>query len=137
MARCSSYAALPEFSAPFGKPFTSTSGQTRLRGVGEFFGTHDSNVKYLESLLKVQVHLQDDTLTVDGPDDKVVLVERLVSDYLQLRSEGVRFSNGDLKSIIRMGWTARESARGVSRRRCRGSLLRRQTRAVSPAEVSR
>jgi phosphate starvation-inducible PhoH-like protein len=70
--------------------------------IGEFFGTHDSNVKYLESLLKVQVHLQDDTLTVDGPDDKVVLVERLVSDYLQLRSEGVRFSNGDLKSIIRI-----------------------------------
>jgi phosphate starvation-inducible PhoH-like protein len=70
--------------------------------IGEFFGTHDSNVKSLESLLKVQVHLQDDTLTVDGPDDKVVLVERLVSDYLQLRSEGVRFSNGDLKSIIRI-----------------------------------
>ncbi len=70
--------------------------------IGEFFGTHDSNVKYLESLLNVQVHLQDDTLTVDGPDDKVVLVERLVSDYLQLRSEGVRFSNGDLKSIIRI-----------------------------------
>ena len=70
--------------------------------IGEFFGTHDSNVKYLESLLKVQVHLQDDTLTVDGPDEKVVLVERLISDYLQLRSEGVRFSNGDLKSIIRI-----------------------------------
>jgi phosphate starvation-inducible PhoH-like protein len=70
--------------------------------IGEFFGTHDSNVKYLESLLKVQLHLQDDTLTVDGPDEKVVLVERLVSDYLQLRSEGVRFSNGDLKSIIRI-----------------------------------
>jgi phosphate starvation-inducible PhoH-like protein len=70
--------------------------------IGEFFGTHDSNVKSLESLLKVQVHLQDDTLTVDGPEDKVVLVERLVSDYQQLRSEGVRFSNGDLKSIIRI-----------------------------------
>jgi phosphate starvation-inducible protein PhoH and related proteins len=70
--------------------------------IGEFFGTHDSNVKYLESLLNVQIHLQDDTITVDGPEEKVVLVERLVSDYLQLRSEGVRFSNGDLKSIIRI-----------------------------------
>ena len=29
-------------------------------------------------------------------------MERLLSDYLQLRSEGVRFSNGDLKSIIRI-----------------------------------
>ncbi len=75
----------------------------RVEGnIGELFGTHDANVKYIESLLNVQVHLQDDTLTIDGPPDKVGLVERLISDYLQLRSEGVRFSNGDLKSIIRI-----------------------------------
>ena len=55
--------------------------------IGEFFGTHDANVKYLESLLKVQVHLQDDTFTIDGPGDKVDVVERLLSDYLQLRDE--------------------------------------------------
>jgi len=30
----SSYAALPEFSAPFGKPFTSAGGANRIRGVG-------------------------------------------------------------------------------------------------------
>ena len=30
----SSYAALPELSAPSGKPFTSSSGPSRLRGVG-------------------------------------------------------------------------------------------------------
>jgi hypothetical protein len=34
LAAPASYAALPEFSAPFGKPFTSASGPTRLRGVG-------------------------------------------------------------------------------------------------------
>jgi phosphate starvation-inducible PhoH-like protein len=83
-------------------------------GIAEFFGTHDGNVKYLESLLNVQVHLQDDTLTVDGPDEKVALVERLISDYLQLRSEGVRFSNGDLKSIIRIiSEDESQSLRGV------------------------
>ena len=83
-------------------------------GIAEFFGTHDGNVKYLESLLNVQVHLQDDTLTVDGPDEKVALVDRLVSDYLQLRSEGVRFSNGDLKSIIRIiSEDESQSLRGV------------------------
>jgi phosphate starvation-inducible PhoH-like protein len=83
-------------------------------GVAEFFGTHDGNVKYLESLLNVRVHLQDDTLTVDGPDEKVDLVERLISDYLQLRSEGVRFSNGDIKSIIRIiSEDESQSLRGV------------------------
>lgn len=83
-------------------------------GIAEFFGTHDGNVKYLESLLNVQVHLQDETLTIDGPDEKVALVDRLISDYLQLRSEGVRFSNGDLKSIIRIiSEDESQSLRGV------------------------
>jgi len=83
-------------------------------GIAEFFGTHDANVKYLESLLNVQVHLQDDTLTLEGPDEKVALVDRLVSDYVQLRSEGVRFSNGDLKSIIRIiSEDESQSLRGV------------------------
>ena len=83
-------------------------------GMAEFFGTHDGNVKSLESLLNVQVHLQDDTLTIDGPDEKVALVDRLVSDYLQLRSEGVRFSNGDMKSIIHIiSEDESQSLRGV------------------------
>jgi phosphate starvation-inducible PhoH-like protein len=72
-------------------------------GVAEFFGTHDGNIKYLESLLKVQVHIDgENNLTIDGDDHDVGLVERLVEDYAQLRSEGVKFANGDLKSIIRI-----------------------------------
>lgn len=86
-------------------------------GIAEFFGTHDGNVKYLESILNVQVQLHDDTLTIDGPDEKVALVDRLISDYLQLRSEGVRFSNGDLKSIIRIiSEDESQSLRGVMAR---------------------
>src|SRR5438094_4841225 len=70
-------------------------------GVAEFLGTHDGNIKYLESLLKVQVHIDgENNLTIDGADDQVQLVERLVEDYAQLRTEGVKFGNGDLKSII-------------------------------------
>ena len=86
-------------------------------GLAEFFGTHDGNVKYLESILNVQIQLHDDTLTIDGPDQKVALVDRLISDYLQLRSEGVRFSNGDLKSIIRIiSEDESQSLRGVMAR---------------------
>src|SRR5579884_3756785 len=84
-------------------------------GVAEFFGTHDGNIKYLESLLKVQVHIDgENNLTVDGEDDHVQLVERLVEDYAQLRAEGVKFSNGDLKSIIRIiSEDTSQSLRGV------------------------
>ena len=36
-------------------------------GIAEFFGTHDGNIKYLESLLKVQVHIDgENNLTIDG-----------------------------------------------------------------------
>ena len=84
-------------------------------GVAEFFGTHDGNIKYLESLLKVQVHIDGESnLTIDGEDSNVELVERLVQDYAQLRSEGVKFANGDLKSIIRIiSEDASQSLRGV------------------------
>src|SRR5437868_7400899 len=84
-------------------------------GVAEFFGTHDGNIKYLESLLKVQVHIDgENNLTVDGDDHNVQLVERLVEDYAQLRSEGVKFANGDLKSIIRIiSEDTSQSLRGV------------------------
>ena len=84
-------------------------------GVAEFFGTRDGNIKYLESLLKVQVHIDgENNLTVDGEDFNVELVERLVEDYAQLRSEGVKFTNSDLKSIIRIiSEDTSQSLRGV------------------------
>jgi phosphate starvation-inducible PhoH-like protein len=84
-------------------------------GVAEFFGTHDGNIKYLESLLKVQVQIDgENNLTIDGNDHDVELVERLVQDYAQLRSEGVKFENGDLKSIIRIiAEDTSQSLRGV------------------------
>src|SRR3989442_5171310 len=84
-------------------------------GVAEFFGTHDGNIKYLESLLKVQVHIDGEhNLPVDGDDHHVELVERLVEDYAQLRAEGVKFSNGDLKSVIRIiSEDTSQSLRGV------------------------
>jgi len=83
--------------------------------IAEFFGTHDGNIKYLESLLKVQVHVDgENNLTIDGDDNNVQLVERLVADYTQLRAEGVKLANGDLKSIIRIiSEDASQSLRGV------------------------
>jgi phosphate starvation-inducible protein PhoH and related proteins len=84
-------------------------------GVAEFFGTHDGNIKYLESLLKVQVHIDgENNLTIDGDDYYVQLVERLVEDYAQLRAEGVKFTNGDLKAVIRIiSEDTSQSLRGV------------------------
>src|SRR2546426_7537337 len=84
-------------------------------GVAEFFGTYDGNIKYLESLLKVQIHIDgENNLTIDVEDENVQLVERLVEDYAQLRAEGMKFANGDLKSVIRIiSEDTSQSLRGV------------------------
>jgi phosphate starvation-inducible protein PhoH and related proteins len=71
-------------------------------GVADFFGTYDGNIKYLESLLDVEVHLHEQDLTVEGAPEHVGLVEQLLEDYRTLRAEGVRLSGEDLKSIIRI-----------------------------------
>src|SRR5205085_8230476 len=65
--------------------------------------------------LKVQVHIDGESnLTIDGDDHHVGLVERMVEDYAQLRAEGVKFSNGDLKSVIRIiSEDTSQSLRGV------------------------
>ncbi len=71
-------------------------------GVADLFGTHDGNVKYMESLLGVEVGLGEQDLTVEGEDARVALAERLIADYAALRTEGVRLSDQDLKSVIRI-----------------------------------
>lgn len=71
-------------------------------GVADLFGTHDSNVKYMESLLGVEVGLGEQDLTVEGEDARVALAERLIADYAALRTQGVRLSDQDLKSVIRI-----------------------------------
>jgi phosphate starvation-inducible PhoH-like protein len=71
-------------------------------GVADLFGTYDGNIKYLESLLQVEVQIVENNLTVEGADRQVTLVEQLLGDYAQLRSEGMKLSDEDLKSVIRI-----------------------------------
>ncbi len=70
--------------------------------VADLFGTHDSNIKYLESVLGVEVYLAGTEIAIEGDDESVVLVEKLIEDYAALKSEGVRLSDQDLRSVIRI-----------------------------------
>ena len=49
-------------------------------GVADLFGTYDGNIKYLESLLQVEVQIVENNLTVEGTDRQVTLVEQLLGD---------------------------------------------------------
>ena len=71
-------------------------------GVADLFGAYDGNIKYLESLLQVEVQIVENNLTVEGADQQVTLVEQFLRDYAHIRSEGIKLSDEDLKSVIRI-----------------------------------
>ena len=71
-------------------------------GVADLFGTYDSNIKYLESVLGVEVRIAEHNLTVEGDGADVRLVDSIIQDYARVRAEGVKLSEEDLKSVIRI-----------------------------------
>src|SRR5205809_2672843 len=72
------------------------------QGAEAIFGTLDENLQLLESAFDVRISLSEHTFNVEGSENHVEVIERLISDYNQIRREGMVFSNGDFKSIIKI-----------------------------------
>jgi phosphate starvation-inducible protein PhoH and related proteins len=72
------------------------------QGAEAIFGTLDENLRFLESAFEVRISLAENNLIIEGSDQRVEVIERLILDYNQVRREGVVFTNGDLKSIIKI-----------------------------------
>ena len=72
------------------------------QGAEALFGTLDENLHFLETAFDVRLTLAEDTLSIEGNDQPVEIIERLLQDYNQIRKEGIVFSNGDFKSIIKI-----------------------------------
>ncbi|HYP25289.1 MAG TPA: PhoH family protein [Blastocatellia bacterium] len=70
-------------------------------GVRALFGPYDENIKYLESLVSVRVHLRGNELTLEGDEQDVELVQSILEDFAALFEEGRRMSNDELKSAFR------------------------------------
>ena len=63
-------------------------------GIAEFFGTHDGNLKYLESLLKVQVHVDgENNLTIDGEQILFSTDVQIMDVRFTLRFDGKFYGN--------------------------------------------
>jgi phosphate starvation-inducible protein PhoH len=75
---------------------------TFSQGVEALFGTLDENLRYLETAFEVRLSLAQNNLVIEGSDAQVGIIERLITDYDQVRREGALFSNSDLKSVIRI-----------------------------------
>ncbi|MGC9969886.1 MAG: PhoH family protein [Bryobacteraceae bacterium] len=72
------------------------------RGIESLFGTHDENIRLLESGLKVSTQLLDDCLELEGAEADVARAESVLEEYNALVQEGHIFGNGDLNSYLRV-----------------------------------
>jgi phosphate starvation-inducible PhoH-like protein len=70
------------------------------RGLETLFGVHDQNIKYLESLLAVQINGRGHSLTVDGDPKDVETVERILEDFSELFAEGRQFTDKELREAF-------------------------------------
>ena len=70
------------------------------RGLETLFGVHDQNIKYLESLLDVQINGRGHTLAVDGDPKDVETVEQILGDFSELFAEGRQFTDKELREAF-------------------------------------
>jgi phosphate starvation-inducible PhoH-like protein len=72
------------------------------RGIESLFGTHDENIRLLESGLNISTQLLNDSIEVEGPEAGVARAEAILEEYNELVREGHVFTNGDLNSYLRV-----------------------------------
>ena len=70
-------------------------------GIRALFGPYDENIKHLEGLIGVRVDLRGSELLIEGEEEDVTLVERILEDYAALFEEGRRMSNDELRSAFK------------------------------------
>jgi phosphate starvation-inducible protein PhoH and related proteins len=70
-------------------------------GIRALFGPYDENIKHLESLIGVRINLRGSDMMIEGDENDVKVVERILEDYAGLFEEGRRMSNDELKSAFK------------------------------------
>src|SRR5215475_1927841 len=72
------------------------------RGIESLFGTRDENIRLIESGFRINAHLVDNSLEIEGEAVSVNRAESILDDYNRLVREGHVFNNGDLNSYLRV-----------------------------------
>jgi phosphate starvation-inducible PhoH-like protein len=70
------------------------------KGLETLFGVHDQNIKYLESLLDVQINGRGHSVSLDGDPTDVETVEQILKDFAGLFSEGRQFTDKELREAF-------------------------------------
>ena len=71
------------------------------RSLQLLFGPLDENVRFLENLFGVAIQARDSSLTIDGEEEDVAALERILLDFSTLVDKGHLISNGDLKAAFK------------------------------------
>jgi phosphate starvation-inducible PhoH-like protein len=71
-------------------------------GIETIFGSYDENLRFLESLLNVQIRTQGHQLLVEGDPTGVAKVDRIISQLGSLMSEGYRLTKSDLQTASQL-----------------------------------
>jgi phosphate starvation-inducible protein PhoH and related proteins len=71
-------------------------------GIETLFGSYDENLRFLETLLNVQIRTQGQDLLVEGDDVGAGVLERIVEELASLVRDGYRLANGDVKTAARL-----------------------------------
>jgi phosphate starvation-inducible protein PhoH and related proteins len=71
------------------------------RSLQLLFGPLDENVRFLENLFEVKIQTRDSSLTIDGEEEDVAALEKILIDFASLVDKGHSITNGDLKSAFK------------------------------------
>ncbi len=71
------------------------------RSLQLLFGPLDENVRFLENLFGVAIQARDSSLTIDGEEEDVAALEKILLDFSSLVDKGHLISNGDLKAAFK------------------------------------
>jgi phosphate starvation-inducible PhoH-like protein len=71
------------------------------RSLQLLFGPLDENVRFLENLFGVEIQTRDSSLVIDGEEEDVAALEKILLDFSVLVDKGHSIANGDLKSAFK------------------------------------
>jgi phosphate starvation-inducible PhoH-like protein len=71
------------------------------RSLQLLFGPLDENIRFLENLFGVTIQARDSSLIIDGEEEDVHALEKILVDFSSLVDKGHFIANGDLKSAFK------------------------------------
>ena len=71
-------------------------------GLEALYGSHDANLKHIESLLDVSIRTQGEELIVEGDRGAEQQVGQIFEQLVLLREAGYELGNGDVKTAARL-----------------------------------